>query len=214
MNSFLSGWDAKPVGRPTRVGFRHTWIVRVESPPPADEIRNPDSLGLNVLALVKSKAYKPKKPKQVLTWSRRPTSGKPTAPGNSWSAVVQGATSSPPAATTPASAPRAGATGASAASGDTAPVQQLPSDFMAQLQVMIHAAVAPLQAEMMEMKKVMDDDLEDQSEADAEDNEEEDEEQRAAARERDSANGARRPAEPLGEPASRRSSGNSRSPRR
>ena len=85
---------------------------------------------------------------------------------------------------------------------------------MAQLQNMIHAAVAPLQAEMMETKKVMDEDLDDQSETDTEDNEEEDDEQRAAAQERDSANAAWRRAEPLGEPASRRSSGNSRSPRR
>ena len=214
VTSFLSGWGAEPVGRSTRVGFQHTWTVRAERPPPADEIRNPDSLGLNVLALVKSKVHKPRKPKQVLTWSRKPVSGKQTALGNSWSAVVRGATSSPTAVNTSAGVPRVDATDTPATKGNTSPVQQMPCDFMAELRKMIHAAVAPLQAEIMQMKKVMDEDLEDHEEADAEESEDEEEKQETAAVERDSARAASRPAEPSGEPPSRRKGENSRSPRR
>ena len=66
VKQFLGMWAAKPVGRPARVGFTNTWSVRAEQPPPASALRNPDPLGLNVLALFSKKEYRPKQNKVVL----------------------------------------------------------------------------------------------------------------------------------------------------
>ena len=173
VTAFLAGWGAKPVGRPTRFGFRQTWTVRAENPPPSDEIRNPDSLGLNVLALVKAKVYKPKKPREVFTWSGKPAANSQQLP-KSWSSVVK----APPPKVTKA-APAA-TTRTEATLEQAAPATQ--PDFMAQLQAMIVAAVAPLQAEIAAIKEVVEQDEEDQAEADEEDEDEIDEELKDATK--------------------------------
>ena len=167
VTAFLSGWGAKPVGRPVRIGFRHTWTVRAEAPPPSDEIRNPDSLGLNVLALVKPKTHKAKKPKQVLQWSGKPLTSK-TATPKSWSSVVQTAPKPAAAAGATSQQPVRAPLGRQAAEMSVGAAPAVPADFMTQLQNMIMVAMKPLYEEIAAIKEAVDLDAEDQAEVDAE----------------------------------------------
>ena len=229
VKAFLGSWSATPVGRPMRVGFRQTFTVRAKQPPPTTTLRNPDPLGLNVLALISLKEHRPNKNKTVMTFRPKnktgPNSSRAAASRTWVDAVKSPATAKLPETRTPASTASATPPGGAARTLDVS-VLTAPShtnDFMMQLQKMMEAIVAPIQNEITQMKKVMEEDLEDQMEADEEESDAEEQEQQNSEKITEKTGpqgerlaGARRPAEPNGEPprGDLRQSDNSRSPRR
>ena len=175
VKKFLGPWEAQPLGRPFQVGFRHTWTVRASQPPPAETLRNPDSVGLNVLAQVTKKEHRPAKPKKVLVWNQTKGQSTSTAQPKSWASVVQNPNGPEPKP--PASAVR-GMAGAPVGAPTPGSV---PENFMEQLQnmfqQMLDAKLAPIHKEMAAMREVMDEEALDQAEADMEGEEESEDEQ-------------------------------------
>ena len=160
VKAFLGSWDTNPVGQPLRVGFRHTWTVRATQEPLSKVLKNPDPLGLNVLAVITTKEYRPRPAKTVLKQQRVASKqAKPRLP-KSW-AEVAAQRNHPGGKPQPASMELAKTT-----SGDvfqntemtqeTLSAPAIPADFMSQLQIMIQSVVRkemkPVYAELEQVK--------------------------------------------------------------
>ena len=171
VKTFLGAWDARPVGQPTRVGFRNTWTVRATQEPPNTCLQNHDPLGLNVLATISVKEYRPRSPKvKTVLKLQSEQSTKETKLPKSWAAVAAQGTASRTVNKSPcesaalhsAQTLRTDQPQAMAAPPQSPQVQAFPPDFMTQLQAMIQSVVRtemkPVYAELEQVRAVVDED--------------------------------------------------------
>ena len=171
VKAFLGSWEARPVGQPTRVGFRNTWTVRATQEPPNKVLQNPDPLGLNVLATISVKEFKPRqmKTRTVLKQQRCQKKSDAKLP-KSWAAVAaQRPAADGKKVTCEAAAAQSTQTARSDSRQEMAvPPQQsiqvpaFPPEFMNQLQAMIRSVVQtemkPIFEELEQVKAVVDED--------------------------------------------------------
>ena len=130
-------------------------------------MRNADAFGLNVIGVVSRREYRPRPNKVVLRM--KPGTSKTASMPKSWADTVKGPMAIKRLAADPLPGQESQAGSATRVGQSFVPTltRSAPpqTDFMAQLQAMIVAAVAPLQKEIIAIKEVMGQDPEAQSEA-------------------------------------------------